>query len=206
MSAGDGDMLFGTLVLAAFLVFVFAFGLAINHWKNRRFARAWAPLVPIVGGRVVDDAGGSATSWLVGTFEGRRVAASTSPGRNRYSGVDAGAGHRYNHFDAALCDEPGAAGWTLEERAGALGLGRTEWQVRTAEPGLADRLRSAGVIELAVEVGAERVEYSPQERTLRVSFDLGPRSVPAPGPFRLVLGALLRLAAAQSACNAPPSA
>jgi hypothetical protein len=202
----DDDLLFGSAVLAVFLVFVFALGYAINRVRNRRFARAWAPLAPIIGGRVVEDGGGAATSWLVGHFEGRRVAASIAPARHRYSGDDAGDGHRYNHFEVALGDEPGAADWTVEERVTALGLGRHEWQVFSKEPRLAQRLRSAGVVELAPEIGALRIEYTCGDRTLRLSQDLASHTVPTPEQFRRALDALQRVAALNARCNPGPSA
>jgi hypothetical protein len=206
MSSGNDDMVLGIAVLALFLVFVFALGYAINRFKNRHFAHAWAPLAPIIGGRVVEDGGGATTSWLVGRFEGRTVAASITPARNRYSGDDAGAGHRYNHFDVALSDERGSAPWSVEERAAALGFGRREWQVLSQEPRLVERLRGAGVLDMAVEVDALRIEYTPRDRTLRLSQDLGSRTVPAPEQFRRALDTLLRLGAVNARCNSDPSA
>lgn len=204
MDAAGNDMVFGSVVLSIFLVVVFALGYAINRIKNRRLASAWAPLAPIIGGQVVEDGGGAATSWLVGTFEGRRVAASITPARNRYSGDDAGAGHRYNHFDVALADEPGAVDWSVEERATGLGFGRPEWQVLSRDPRLAKRLREAGMIALAHEAQALRIQYTPGDRTLRLSQDLAARTAPAPEQFRRALDAVLRLSALHARCNAEP--
>jgi hypothetical protein len=92
------DLLFGAAVLIPFLIAVFAAGFVISRFKNRRFTAAWAPLVPIIGGKVVDDGGGAATSWLTGTFQGRSVHAVMIPnrrdppgGQGRYLTV-AGAG------------------------------------------------------------------------------------------------------------------
>lgn len=78
-------MLFGVVVLAIFLVVVFALGFLISRFKNARFEKEWQPLVPLINGKVVNDGGGAATSWLTGTYQGKSVYASMIPKRNRYS-------------------------------------------------------------------------------------------------------------------------
>jgi hypothetical protein len=78
-----GDMLFGSVVLAIFLVFVFALGWLINKFKNRRFTRAWTPLVPLIQGTVHEDGGGG--GFLSGTYRGHKVRATTRFGQPEVS-------------------------------------------------------------------------------------------------------------------------
>lgn len=73
-------MLFGTAVLAVFLVFVFILGKLIYTFKASRFTKAWGPLIPIIQGTVANDGGGAATSWLTGTYRGKKVQASMTAG------------------------------------------------------------------------------------------------------------------------------
>ena len=75
------DTLLGGIALAAFLVLVFGAGVVLNKWKNARFRQAWAPLVPIINGKVEDDGGGAASSWLAGTYQGQPVYARMTPAR-----------------------------------------------------------------------------------------------------------------------------
>ena len=57
--------------LAVFLAVAFGIGFLVNKVKNAKFARAWAPLRPVIeGSAVVEDGGGAATSWLTGTYQG----------------------------------------------------------------------------------------------------------------------------------------
>src|SRR5689334_20548661 len=91
----SSDMVLGIVVLVPFLILCFVLGKAIATLKNARFTKAWAPLVPVIQGTVVHDGGGASTSWLTGTWQGRKVQASMTPGRNRYSGE---SGSRYNEF------------------------------------------------------------------------------------------------------------
>jgi hypothetical protein len=104
------DLITGSIILVVFLVCVFAAGRVLSRVRNARCARAWEPLVPVIGGKVVDDGGGAATSWMTGTYKGRLVCASMVPNRNRYPGE---TGFRYNYFDVALLQTPGKSDWSL---------------------------------------------------------------------------------------------
>ena len=191
MSQETQDMLFGVAVLIPFLVLVFLLGWLINRFKNRRFTRAWAPLVPLIGGTITEDGGGAATSWLSGTWRGRRVRASMTPERNRYSGE---SGHTYNYFEIALLDLPGGQDWQIEWKSSILGIGQEGWRIDTADPALAERLRAAGVVAVVERMGFEAVTYSARTKTLLFSEDAGPVWVSLPERFREELDALLQLA------------
>jgi hypothetical protein len=203
MSQETQNTLFGIAVLVPFLVLVFLLGFAINRFKNRRFTRAWAPLVPVIGGKIVEDGGGGASSWLTGTWRGRTVRAGMVPDRNRYSGE---SGSRYNSFEIAVLGLPGAADWRLEGKSPILGFGPEGWQIDTTDPALAERLRAAGAVALVERLGSPTVTYSRSARTLQFSEDAGPVWAPAPERFREELDILLQLAEIQERANpAPPS-
>ncbi len=193
------DTVFGCIVLAIFLVFVFALGKVIYEVKNRRFTRAWGPLVALVKGKVTGDAGGGATSWLTGTFRGRRVQATMTPDRNRYSGE---SGSRYNDFNVALLDVPGREDWALSYETSILGFGQTGWVIRTEDKALESNLNRLGLVALVAPFGSPAIEYSRQSKTLRYSEDAGPVWVPAPERFVAELELLLRLAEVNATANA----
>src|SRR5262245_29922515 len=108
------DLISGSIILAVFLVGVYFAGRILSRLKNARYARAWAPLIPVIGGKVVDDGGGAATSWLTGTYMGRSVCASMVPNRNRYPGE---SGFRFHYFEVALLETPGKSDWFVKERS-----------------------------------------------------------------------------------------
>ncbi len=179
--APPGDMLFGSAVLAVFLVFVFALGYVIYKFKNRRFTRAWAPLVPLVQGKVTGDGGGGATSWLSGTYRGKPVRATMIPHRNQYSGE---SGSYYNHFEVALLDVAGRLDWNAEVKTAILGFGRTGWTITADDPALVARLEAAGVLSLVARFGEPTVVYQARAKTLQYSEDVTPQWTPAPARFQ----------------------
>jgi hypothetical protein len=193
-----GDMLFGAFVLAIFLVFVFGLGFLLNRFKNRRFHQAWAPLIPLLNGRVFDDGGGAATSWLSGTYRGQPVRASMIPNRNRYSGE---SGPRYNYFDIALLEVPGRQDWRIEYKTPVLGFRQTGWQIETDDAALKERLQASEVINEIARMGPEEIKYQVRAKTLLYSEDVTPLWVPAPGRFQEELELLLLLARVNAEVN-----
>ena len=199
------DFWFGVAVLIPFMIGVFTLGWLINRFKNRRFTRAWTPLVSIIGGTVVEDGGGAATSWLTGTFDGRKVYASMIPERNRNSE----GGFRYHHFDAALQDVPGRVDWRVAYTGGVLGFGKETWQVQADDPAVAERLQRAGIVDLirplaearAVPPGLPTVKYSARTATVTYSEDAGTSWIPTPERFRQQLALLIRLAQVNAEVN-----
>jgi hypothetical protein len=176
----SSEMVFGSIVLVIFLVFVFALGKVIYTFKNARFTKAWSPLVPIINGTVIGDGGGGSTSWLTGTWQGRRVRAIMRPDRNRYSGE---SGSRYNEFGIELLDVPGGQDWRIENS-----------RVEMAEPALRQRLEASGILLMIQAFGTPAVSYSRAQRILSYSEDAGSRWTPTPEHFETELGLLLRLA------------
>lgn len=196
-AAGErAEILFGAGVLALFMVFVFAAGFVVYKVKDARFARAWSPLVPVIGGRVRGDGGGAATSWLSGNHRGRRVRAAMRPGRNRYSGQ---TGTAYNSFEIALYDVPGARDWTLTLRDGP--LGGAGWHFAQTDPALAARLEQAGVVAGLARLGGSALRYRARDGSLTYEEDVTPRWVPTPGRFREELDLLSDLATRNTGLN-----
>jgi hypothetical protein len=185
-----GDMLFGAMVLAVFMVFVFALGFLVNRFKNSGFRKAWAPLIPMIQGKVVEDGGGAATSWLSGTYRGRKVVASMTPSRNRYSGE---SGSRYNYFDVALLDVPGGQDWQIEYKTAILGFGQTGWRVLTKDKALEDRLNASGILITIPNFRPDEVLYRARERKLLFAEDVTPQWIPTPERFQQELELLLAL-------------
>lgn len=196
--APPGDLLFGSAVLAVFLVFVFALGYAIYKFKNLRFTRAWAPLVPLIQGTVSGDGGGGTTSWLTGTYRGHRVQAGMVPHCNRYSGE---TGFYYNHFEVALLGVAGRLNWNAEVKTAILGFGRTGWTITADDPALVARLEAAGVLSLVARFGEPTVAYQKSARRLAYSEDVTPLWIPPPERFLQELDLLLELAKINAEVN-----
>lgn len=57
-----GDMLFGCVVLAIFLVLVFAIGKVLYKFKSSRLTKAWGSPIPLINGTVTNDGGGAAAA------------------------------------------------------------------------------------------------------------------------------------------------
>lgn len=182
-------MVLGTVVLVLFLVFCFGAGKVLSGFKNARFTKAWAPLVPIIDGTIVHDGGGASTSWLTGSWQGRKVHASMTPGRNRYSGE---SGVRYNEFGVELLDVPGGQDWRIANS-----------RIEIAEPALRQRLEASGILLMIQAFGAPAVSYSRSQKKLSYSEDAGSRWIPTPEHFRAELDLLLRLARVNEEVNPP---
>jgi hypothetical protein len=190
MGEQTSDFATGVWALAVFLVFVFTLGWLIAKFRNARFAAAWAPLKPIVGGTVIDDSGGGTTSYLAGAYRGRRVRATMAPGINRYSGED--GGHRYNFFEVALLDEAGQHDWRVEYAMPVMGFGKSGWQIEAEDPALAERLRHANPAAL-IAAGQQKIVYDRRTRSLAVQDDITPQVVPSPEAFERHLQLVLTL-------------
>lgn len=191
------DILFGAAVLAVFLVCALIIGRFLSSIKNRRFTRAWSPLIPLIQGKVSDDGGGAATSWLNGSYRGQRIVASMIPGRNRYLEN----GETYNYFDVALLDLPGKHDWRIEYKTKVIGLGSTGWQIDTKNQLLKDRLEMAGVPARLQSLGSPTLDYSTSRRLLLYSEDVTPRWLPTPERFTEELDLLLLLATLHQELN-----
>ena len=193
------DIIIGAAILVPFLIVVFAVGFALNRFKNRRFHAAWRPLVPIVDGKVVEDGGGAASSWLTGTFQGRHVQAGMTPNQN----AGANATLRYNYFDIAFESVQGECDWRVEYRLAVFGIGGDGWRIVADDTALAERLRRAGVLDIVdtMRAGAHAappmapavLEYRERSGTLTYREDTGTEWAPSPDRFRNQLTQLLHL-------------
>lgn len=198
MSQETSDFIFGAVVLAIFLVFVIVLGWLISTFKNARFAKAWTPLLPIISGKITQDGGGAATSWLTGTYQGRRVQASMVPDRNRYSGE---SGSRYNHFEVALLEVSGLQDWSVVYKTPVLGFGEYGWRIQTPDKALEARLLAAGVLQVVARLQCDTLEYKAKAQRLTCEQDITPQWVPTPERFRADLELLILLAQVNEKVN-----
>jgi hypothetical protein len=180
------DLITGSIILVVFLVCVCFAGRVLSRFKNARYTSAWQPLIPVIAGKVVDDGGGAATSWVVGTYKGRAVAASMTPDRNRFTGE---SGFRYNYFDVALTDVAGRADWSLKGRPVA------------ADAGLQQRLADAQAMSVLEAIGRSEAVYDSRERSLKIIQETGPGWTPSRAQFEQQLETLLRLSEINAAVN-----
>lgn len=192
------DMLFGVIVTILFLIFVFALGFLITSFKNRRFTKAWSPLIPLIGGKVIADGGGAASSWLSGTYRGQPVVATMVPNRNVFSGE---TGHSYNSFDVALREVPGKQDWKLEYKTPILGFGQEGWKIEADDPALRQRLQAAGLLDLVLPMGIQTLQFTARNRHLQLHEDVTPLWIPPPERFQQELEFLLAVARINAEVN-----
>lgn len=191
------DTLLGTTILVIFLVVVFAAGWVLYRIRNAALAREWAPFRPLIqDARIVGDGGGAATSWLTGTYRGRRITASISP--NVSANTDTTSGHYRNVFSLALDDVPGARDWRLDHAPWSSG---TQWQVVANDGTLRNALAASPAMSIVSRLGAGDVGFSRSTRTLRFSEDVRPLKAPPPQRFEAILDALFELADVNTAVN-----
>ncbi len=199
--ASTKDILFGAAVLAAGLVVLYVIGGVLGRFKNRRFDRAWRPLMETIDGAevVADRGGGAASSWLTGTYRGTPVFASMTPNVG-HAGPIFIAG-KENRFETGVRDLPGARDWSVDWTEAMLGIGTTGWTVHAGDPALVARLEHAGVTEIAARLGRGAVRYRAQPATLVLHQDIRPLWTPTPARFQQELDVLLELAAVAAPLN-----
>lgn len=191
------DTVLGWAILAVFLVVVFAAGWVLHKIKDAALEREWTALRPLIqDARIVGDGGGAATSWLTGTYRGRRITASFSPRVTKYTGST--SGHYRNAFRVALDDVPGTRDWRLEHiwRSGG-----SSWRVIAKDDALRSGLDASPVATILARLGAGEVDYRRSSRELVFSEDVEPLKVPPPDRFRAQLDALFELADVNAAMN-----
>jgi hypothetical protein len=203
MIQGDvssSDMIFGAVVLAVALPVFYGIGRIVNRFQNRRFERAWRPLMPLLGGaKVVAEPGAAASSWLTGTYRGATVRAEMTPDVGHSSAIEM-AGYE-NRFETGLRDIKGAADWSVAWKEAILGFGTTGWTIWAADSALEARLHGAGIREVVAPLGRGSIEYSARSATLVLHQDIRPLWAPGPVRFQFELDVLLELAAVTAPLN-----
>jgi hypothetical protein len=204
MDQETSDFILGAAILIPFLIAVFAAGVLLNRFKNRRFHAAWRPLVPVIDGTVVDDSGGgAASSWLTGTFQGRRVHAKMAPNLNR--SIEGGL--KYNRFEVAVDDVPGGSDWQVQYYTSFAGVGREGWHLEATDASVRERLERSGVLETVkaraggVVTALPTVDYRKRESTLVYIEDAGPAWTPSPDRFRDQLALMMELVRLNAEAN-----
>jgi hypothetical protein len=182
MSQETRETVLSVIGLAVFLVLAYFIGATVSRFKNARFRKAWAPLMPMLEGAIIaDDGGGASASWLTGTYGGHRVQARMNPERN--SGE---TGPRFNDFSVALADVPGEQDWTFEFRA-SVAPGKSPWLVSAGSTAVAQRLERAGIEARLPGLGYPTVTYRTGTRTIEYRVDITPSLAPSPDQFKRTL-------------------
>lgn len=209
MSAADaspGTIAFGVGVLAVALPVFWAVGRLAGRVRNARFARAWAPLVPVVDGTLAFDRTGSSSS-LTGRYRGAGVHATMALGVTSDWGrgrtvIDGDVGPRGNAFLLTLRGVAGRGDWSVIYPDRVPLLGSDAYAVRADDPALVARLERAGVVALAERLEpALWIRYAAAAGTLTLREEVQPRWVPRPERFEAALDVLTALAALNATVN-----
>ena len=187
MSQETRDTVLSVMGLAVFLMLAYGVGVLLSRFKNARFRKAWAPLQALIDGKVVDDGGGAATSWLTGTYRGYQVQARMAPQRN--SGE---TGPRFNDFAVALAQVKGEQDWTFSVRSSPE-PGKSPWRVTADTTAVAQRLERAVIETMLPGFGYPKVSFRQQSGLLEYQVDVTPALVPTPELFARTLEFLVWL-------------
>ena len=189
------DIILGSVALAGFLGVAYVIGRTTSAITNRKYGKAWAPLVPLVNGTVAYDKGAAASSSLHGVYKGHVVQAHMEPQRAQYEHSDTG---RYNYFSITLKDVPGAHDWRVYHDTKIFGVGRDGWHVTCRDnEALRAKLETSGIAGVLAMLGTPTLTFDKDWHTLEFSNDITPNLVLTPAAFTDVLDLLVRLKAAQ---------
>lgn len=193
------DTIQGMFYFVILMAVVFAASRVMARFTGAKFSRVMAPLAPVIGGTFSTD---SLTSgWLEGTYRGRNVSAVSTPGVAPHK--DAGPTERYNAFDVAVLDVPGAQDWSLTFGSHSMGeiFTRGEsWRFITDDPALQARLEGSAVVaEVEGFAGAgvrfhPTIIYNARQKRLTHRDNVGADTVPSPAHFQRQLELAIRLA------------
>jgi hypothetical protein len=192
------DTMQGVFYFVIFMVIVIAASRVLARFTGSKFAKAMAPLAPVIGGTFSTDS--LSAGWLAGAYRGRTVHAAAIPGVSPGSTAQSA---RYNAFEVALQDVPGTGDWSVTfgmHTAGQI-LSRGEsWRISADDAGLETRLQDSPLIaELERFAGAgvrgfPTVRYAAREKTLTHRDSVWPGITPPPEHFQKQLELALRLA------------
>ncbi len=200
------DTVQGVFYTLVFLAIVFAASRVLARFTGAKYSRAMMPLAPTIGGTFSTDS--LSHGWMEGAYRDRRVTATAIPGVSSIR--DGDPSDRYNAFEVALLDVPGASDWSVKFGSHSLGqiLSRAEsWELSADDEALRERLEgSALVTELESFAGAgvrgyPTVRYEARAKRLTHRDNVGPGIAPPPEHFRKQLELVLRLARVNEQVN-----
>jgi hypothetical protein len=199
------DLAFGIAVFVVFLAVVAVAGFLLHRFSRARYARAWAPLVPVIGGQVRGE-GGAARSWLHGSYQGRPVVAGISPmagQRGRVGSTTTGAAA--NFFLVAITGLSGRQDWRVLFSADG------GWRIEAGDPGVQQRLAGSELIGRIAALGYPSpaistvrlpvLDYTARNGELVFREDAGSSWLPDPDRFRTELDTLVAIAAIDDRLN-----
>jgi hypothetical protein len=205
------DIFPGVFYFIIFMAIVFAASRVLARFTGNRFAQAMKPLAPVIGGSFSTDS--LSHGWLAGTYRGRTVHAIATPGvapSNSFSSGSADRSSRYNAFEVALQEVPGAGDWSVTFGMHGVGqiLSREEtWRISADDDALEARLRASPLIEALERFagagvrGYPTVRYVASQKALTHRDSVFPGIAPPQQHFQKQLDLVLRLAEINEQAN-----
>ena len=177
-------MILDALGLIAFVICCMVLGYTIIKLKHARYARAWRPLAPVIGGTVRREPNGGDTTWLIGTWKGNQIHARMTPQvRDPDSDV------YQSFFAVGVVELEGAASWDATS-----GLTSDDSEIRR-------RLDDAGVVERIQAVGYYGVKFDHRARSLFIEQNMHPAWCPRREQFVVLLDLATDLATINAQVN-----
>jgi len=195
----------GFIAIIVFLILAYLIGTAATKFEKAKVTKAWLPLQPVING-VIENNGSrlfmfakesaNAASWLLGTYNGKKVLASIYPNKRKFY---FNRWDRYNYFSVAILDLDGKKDWKVIFKQSAV-KGNSGFSI-IADKELEQSLLNAGVLDLITSVNNAGVAYYAGSRLLQLSDTVIQSWTPSPEKFKQQLELLLNLAAINERVN-----
>ena len=212
MNQADSDFWLGVRVLLVFIPAIFVLGYAVYRFKNARLARAWHPLIGLFErAQTAGDGGGAAASFLRGRYRGRLFDATMYPRISVYATSEDGE-PRFNLFEIALRDVPGAQDWRIELHGHRMRDDAVAWSLTGATPALSQALDATSALALVSKLvvpdytlahNGPVLNYVADASRLVLRTDAREAYAPSADWVRRALDAMLDLAEINARINPP---
>lgn len=199
MSPETANLVLGAVILVVLIPVLYFVARAAGALGDVWSARLLAPLAPAIGGTVQ-----RTPPCIRGSYQGRAVRASFTPGQSVGSGDSATT---INAFYIEVTDLPGRQDWRIKFHvSGLFGQGQKQLHIEVQDQELGERLDQAGVLAIVSAVSAPTrdyvtVAYEARRKTLTYTDDVSPRRVPSQEQFAAQLASVARLAEVNEQLN-----
>jgi hypothetical protein len=195
----------GFITIVVFLVLAYVIGTTATKFEKAKVTKAWSTLQPVINGNIENNGSrvytfakeaSNAASWLVGTYNEKKILASIYPNKRKYyfSRWD-----RYNYFSVGILELEGRKDWKVVFKQ-SVGSGKSGFSI-LAEKELEQRLRDAGMLTLVTSIDNAGVAYYAGSHLLQLSDTITGGWTPTPEKFKQELELLLKIAAINEQVN-----
>jgi hypothetical protein len=199
------DMLLGAIIVGVFLAFAIGIGFVVSNFKKAKFARLFAPLIPVINGRF-DTNDSVSVGGIEGQYEGKPVIARAIP----EVATSSGSGVRYNVFEVELGAVEGGHDWKLSYGIAKVTkiFGPQSWYFSADSDEVTGRLEASrilaeveGLAGFNPEADMPTLQYRARGKKLTLRGNISPQVVLSPEQLEGCLKGVQRLAGINESVN-----